>query len=407
MNATNRQKNIWIFAGETSGDRYGAKLTESLNSIYPGRIKISGMGGTAMQKAGVNILVDSTELGVVGIVEVFKHIGTFIKIFKYLVKRAEEERPDTVILIDYPGFNLRFAKQMYKRNISVIWYVTPQVWVWGKKRIPKLAKYCKKMLVIFPFEVDVFKHTELDAEFVGHPLVDFVKKRMNPNIKQNPNQFLILPGSRFTEINNNLLIMLKTAEIINKKHPHTIFKISASRTKIENRIREIVTEFQNKTETSVKFDIVPQSTQLMQESATAIATSGTITVECAIVGLPAVVFNILNPITFFMGKCIALRFTAAGVLKKLFRSSFTMPNIIADKTIYEEFLQAQAKPKPLAEAVERILPSNGEKRQQVLKDIKDLAENQLTFGKENASINAAKAVIRTLEQCTNGESAEN
>ena len=255
MNAINRQKNIWIFAGETSGDRYGAKLTESLNSIYPGRIKISGMGGTAMQKAGVNILVDSTELGVVGIVEVFKHIGTFIKIFKYLVKRAEEERPDTVILIDYPGFNLRFAKQMYKRNISVIWYVTPQVWVWGKKRIPKLAKYCKKMLVIFPFEVDVFKHTELDAEFVGHPLVDFVKKRMNTNIKQNPNQFLILPGSRFTEINNNLLIMLKTAEIINKKHPHTIFKISASRTKIENRIREIVTEFQNKRETSVKFDI--------------------------------------------------------------------------------------------------------------------------------------------------------
>lgn len=156
MNNT-KKYNIWIFAGETSGDRYGANLAESLNSIHPDKIKVSGMGGTAMKKAGIDILVDSTELGVVGIVEVFKHIGTFIKIFKGLVKRAEEEKPDAVILIDYPGFNLRFAKQMYKRNIPVIWYVSPQVWVWGKKRIPKLAKYCKKMLVIFPFEVDVFK----------------------------------------------------------------------------------------------------------------------------------------------------------------------------------------------------------------------------------------------------------
>ena len=130
--------------------------------------------------------------GVVGVVEIFKHIGTFIKIFRALVKRAEKERPDVVILIDYPGFNLRFAKQMYKRNIPVIWYVTPHVWVWGKKRIPKLAKYCKKMLVIFPFEVDVFKDTGLDTEFVGHPLVDFVKKEMKPNIKQKPDQFLLL-----------------------------------------------------------------------------------------------------------------------------------------------------------------------------------------------------------------------
>jgi len=397
MNNRNGQYKIWIFAGETSGDRYGGKLAESLKSIHPGEVQISGMGGADMQKAGVNILVDSTELGVVGIVEVFKHIGKFIKIFKNLVKCAKKERPDVVILIDYPGFNLRFARQMYKSNIPVIWYVTPQVWAWGKKRIPKLAKYCKKMLVIFPFEVETFKNTGLDTEFVGHPLVDFVKEKMTEGIRQNPNQFLILPGSRFTEINNNLLIMLKTAEIIHKKHPYLNFKISASRAKIKNRIKKIVVEHQKNSESSVNFDIVPQSTQLMQESATALATSGTVTVECAIIGLPAVVFNILNPMTFFIGKCLALRFTAAGVMKKLFHNSFTMPNIIANKTIYEEFLQSQAKPKLMAKAAERILSPNGERRQQVLKDINDLAEKQLTFGRENASVNAAKAVIRTLE----------
>jgi len=220
---------------------------------------------------------------------------------------------------------------------------------------------------------------------------------MTEGIRQNPNQFLILPGSRFTEINNNLLIMLKTAEIIHKKHPYLNFKISASRAKIKNRIKKIVVEHQKNSESSVNFDIVPQSTQLMQESATALATSGTVTVECAIIGLPAVVFNILNPMTFFIGKCLALRFTAAGVMKKLFHNSFTMPNIIANKTIYEEFLQSQAKPKLMAKAAERILSPNGERRQQVLKDINDLAEKQLTFGRENASVNAAKAVIRTLE----------
>ena len=398
MDSINKKYNLWIFAGETSGDRYGAKLAESLKNILGDRIYISAMGGDAMKKAGINILVDSTELGVVGIVEVFKHIGTFVKIFKNLVKKAEEEKPDAVVLIDYPGFNLRFAKQMYKRNIPVIWYVSPQVWVWGKRRIPKLAKYCSKMLVIFPFEVDVFKNTDLDVEFVGHPLVDFVKERMMPNIKRDNNKFLILPGSRFTEINNNLMIMLKTAEILKKNHPDLKFNISAARPKIENRIREVVQEYKASTKSSVSFDIVPQSTKLMQECTAAIATSGTVTVECAIVGIPAVSFNILNPFTFFIGKCLAMRFTAAGVLKKLFRSSFTMPNIIANRVIFEEFLQSQAKPEPMAKAVERILPPDGERRQKVLNDIYDLAQNQLTYGKENASVNTANAVIRTLKE---------
>ncbi len=398
MDKTNKKYNLWIFAGETSGDRYGAKLAESLERILKDRISISAMGGEAMKKTGINILVDSTELGVVGVIEVFKHIGTFINIFKSLVKKAEEERPDAVVLIDYPGFNLRFAKQMHKRNIPVIWYVSPQVWVWGKRRIPKLAKYCSKMLVIFPFEVDVFKNTDLDVEFVGHPLVDFVKERMTPNISRDDNKFLILPGSRFTEINNNLMIMLKTAEILKKNHPNLKFKVSAARPKIEARIKDIIEGYKKTTESSVHFEIVPQSTQLMQECAATIATSGTVTVECAIVGIPAVSFNILNPFTFFIGKCLAMRFTAAGVLKKLFRGSFTMPNIIANKVIFEEFLQSQARPEPMAKAIERILPPNGERRQQVLNDIHDLAQNQLTYGKENASINAANAIIRTLEK---------
>ncbi|MCP4177346.1 MAG: lipid-A-disaccharide synthase [bacterium] len=384
-------RNIWILAGETSGDRYGAKLYEELIKLDT-NLTVSGMGGKAMKEAGVKISVDSTELGVVGIIEVLKHIGTFIKIFKGLIKKAEEEKPDAVILIDNPGFNLRFAKQMYKRGIPVIWYVSPQVWVWGKKRIPKLAEYCTKMLVIFPFEVEIYGETSLDVEFVGHPLVDFIRKKMKQDITPNPNDILLLPGSRFSEINRNLKVMLGTISILKSKHPNLNFRLSAARPKIEKRINEIITEYRTENSNCPKIEIFSQekNTEYMQKCGTGIATSGTITVECAIVGLPIVSFNILHPFTFFLAVHI--------LIKKLFRNSFLMPNIIANKTIYEEFLQNQNPLEDkMADALERILPPDGIRRQEVIKDIKDVAENKLTYGKENASKNAALAVLKTIE----------
>ncbi|HJO95808.1 MAG TPA: lipid-A-disaccharide synthase [Victivallales bacterium] len=389
MNKEN--KNIWIMAGETSGDRYGARLYEELIKLNPG-LTVSGMGGKAMKEAGVTINVDSTELGVVGLIEVLKHIGTFIKIFKSLVKKAEEEKPDAVILIDNPGFNLRFAKQMHKRGIRVIWYVSPQVWAWGKKRIPKLAEYCTKMLVIFPFEVEVYGETSLDVEFVGHPLVDFIRKKMQPNITLDPNDILLLPGSRFSEINRNLKVMLGTVSILKEKHPNLNFKLSAARPKIEKQIKEIIDEYKAENSHCPEIEIFPQekNTEYMQKCGTGIATSGTITVECAIVGIPIVSFNILHPFTFFLA--------AHFLVKKLFRGFFVMPNIISNKLIYEEFLQNQSPLEgKMADAMERILPQNGERRQEVLKEINDIAENKLTYGKENASKNAALAVLRTLD----------
>jgi lipid-A-disaccharide synthase len=387
----NNSKNIWILAGETSGDRYGARLHEELIKLNPD-LTISGMGGKAMKEAGVTINVDSTELGVVGIVEVLKNIGTFIKIFKGLIKRAEEEKPDAVILIDNPGFNLRFAKQMYKRGIPVIWYVSPQVWVWGKKRIPKLAEYCTKMLVIFPFEVEVYGETSLDVEFVGHPLVDFIRKKMKKDIIANPNDILLLPGSRSSEINRNLKVMLGTISILKEKHPNLNFKLSAARPKIEKRINEIISEYKEGNKNCPEIEIFPQekNTEYMQKCGTGIATSGTITIECAIVGLPIVSFNILHPFTFFLAVHI--------LVKKLFRNSFLMPNIIANKTIYEEFLQNQNPLEgKMADAIERILPPDGIRRKEVIEGIKDIAENKLTYSKENASKNAAIAVLKTLD----------
>jgi len=386
----NKNYKIWIIAGETSGDTYGADLARSLLNLIPQNISIAGMGGKAMKEAGVNILVDSTELGVVGFVEVFKHIFKFIRIFKYLVKKAEVTRPDAVILIDYPGFNIRLAKQLFKKNITAIWYISPQVWAWKKNRIKRLAANCKKMLVIFPFEVDVYAESGLPTEFVGHPLVDIVKRLIDPSIRRDPNKFLLLPGSRSSEIERILPIMLETAAILKAKHHELMFKISAARESIKNKINSILKKYIKEHPTcEAKFEIVTgQNIRLLQECGTGLSKSGTINVESAIAGLPEVVFYKLNPITFLIARI---------VIGKLFRGFFCMVNIIANKTVYEELLQSKATPEALAEAIEKILPG-GPRRQEVISEIKYIAENLLTMGKKEASDNVAACVISTVNQ---------
>ncbi|MCF7792294.1 MAG: lipid-A-disaccharide synthase [Victivallales bacterium] len=390
----NTKKNIWIFAGESSGDMYGAKLAESLKKYRGNDITISGMGASAMKKAGVNIIVDSTELGVVGLIEVFKNIFTFIKLFLSLVKRAEKERPDAVVLIDYPGFNIRFAKQMHKRGIPVVWYISPHVWVWGKRRIPKLAKYCNKMLVIFPFEIDVYAGTNLDVEFVGHPLVDIINSLEDPGIKKDDNTFLLLPGSRSHEIERLLPPMLGAAVQLQNKYPDLKFIISAERPAIENKINELFEQFNidnNNSLNNLNIEIRRENAKkLQQEAGTALATSGTVTVECTLNRLPIVSVYKLNPLTYLIAKFIAFVFNL-----KLFRGFFTMPNIVANKMVFEEILQSDVSSRTLFEASERILPGKPT-REIVEKDIEELIE-LLSAGKTNVSENVANSVLKVIE----------
>ena len=377
---------IWIFAGEASGDIYGARLAEELRKMLPAdKLQIAGMGGHLMKDAGVEIMVDSTELGVVGLIEVFENIGTFVRIFQNLKKRAIKERPDAVVLIDYPGFNIRFAKQMYKNGIPVIWYISPQVWAWGKGRIPKLAKYCAKMLVIFPFEPDTYKGTGLDTEFVGHPLVNIVHKRKSSEIKRDPDLVLLLPGSRFNEINRLFVPILETAVALHKRHPKMRFAVSAPRKAIFDRITKIHSDFceVRKGEKLPEVKIYSGETaRLLQEASTGLAASGTITVESAIAELPLVVVYRLNPITYWLGR----------MLVKI--PYFTMVNLIAKKRVFEEFLQEDVNAVTLSEAMEKILPG-GSRRAEVEKDISGVVE-ALSPGSADASRKAAEAIMQKV-----------
>ncbi len=392
------KQSIWILSGEASGDMYGARLSEDLRRLAAERgdeVTVSGMGGPKMAAAGIDIRVDSTELGVVGVVEVLKHIFTFIGIFFRLVKQARTERPGAVVLIDYPGFNLMFALVMYWSRIPVIWYVCPHLWVWGKWRLPVLAKICTKMLVIFPFEVEVFAHTKLRTEFVGHPLVDIVEERRNSEISRDPNAFLLLPGSRTMEINYLLNPMLATITEVAKTHPELKFHLSAPREKVARLCREKYERFRKKHPDVPEVAISCGDTNEWQQRAgTGLAASGTVTVESAIAGLPLVVGYKLNWLTILM----------AAVVVRLYRGFFTMVNIIANRAVYQEYLQHRFAPKNLVAAVEAILPG-GERRAEVetgMAEVKQL----LTPNSGSAALQAAEACYRVLETGGNSTAKE-
>ncbi len=385
------EPHFWILAGEASGDMYGARLTRELQTLASEQgktVRLAGMGGPAMgQVTGFNRIVDSTELGVMGVIEVLRLLFTFVRIYFKLVSRARRERPDAVILIDYPGFNLMFALAMYFSKIRVIWYVCPHLWVWGKWRLPVLAKICTKMLVIFPFEVEVFAPTRLKAEFVGHPLVDLMAEKRDPALVRDPGLVVLLPGSRVMEITRLMPPMLATVKALAAKHPELRFVLSAPREKILALCRNFYENARQRDASFPEIQLVTGETNRYQQLAgTGLAASGTVTVESAIAGLPLVVVYRMNWVTILL----------ASLVVRLYRGFFTMANIIVGKVLYREFLQHHVCPEELVPAMEEILPG-GARRAEVEAGMKEMT--RLLAPKSSSSVRqAAEACWSILDQ---------
>jgi len=346
-------RQIWIIAGEASGDRYGALLARELHAL-DAAVAVRGMGGKQMAEAGVDILVDSSELGVVGLVEVLKHLREFKRLFWMLVARAEKDRPDAVVLIDYPGFNLRFARQMHSRGIKVVYYVCPQVWAWGRGRIGKIAQWVTKLLAIFPFEPDVFAGTGLDVEFVGHPLLEIMARRRRADLVRDDRTVLLLPGSRQSEVSALLPVMLDTALHLAGRRPDLHFVVSTPGGSVAATVREMVERHVAGTGAELDIEVSDGRTdEWMQRASAGLAASGTVTLEAAILGLPLVVAYRLNTVTYWLVR----------MLVKI--PYFTIVNLIVRKLVFEEFLQHAASPENLAAGLEGVLPGGG-RRNEVL-----------------------------------------
>ena len=374
---------LWIVSGEASGDMYGAALARELLLRKPG-LKLRGMGGHAMKEAGVDIFVDSTELGIVGIVEVLKSIFFFIRLMKNMVRRAEEERPDAVVLIDYPGFNLRLAERLHRIGIPVIYYISPQVWAWKKGRIKTIVKCVRRLLCIFPFEPDVYEGTGLDVRFIGHPLLEILGDLRHSEMERDENLILLLPGSRTNELKSLMLTFAETAALIKEKHPQMRFAIPLPREKTKALAEELLKQggLDEKLLQSMEIS-VGNTRQLMKKAVAGVAASGTVTVEAVMLGLPLVVSYKVNWFSYQLAKALV----------KL--PSITIANLVTGRTVYEEQLQYNAVPEKLAHSLEAILPG-GSRRQQCLQDMAKCVE---MLGEDTkASGRAADAVLEVLDE---------
>ena len=351
-------KKIWIIAGEASGDLYGAELAKALKQLEPD-LQISGMGGIKMREAGVEIFVDSTELGVVGIIEVAKSVGFFLKLLKQMAEKAEKERPHLVVLIDYPGFNLRLAEKLHKLGIKVVYYISPQVWAWKKGRIPKIARDVTRMLCIFPFEPQVYAGTGLKADFVGHPLLEILRPYRDKTVERDDNLVLLLPGSRGGELKRHIPPFLETAAKLLKTHPTLRFAMPLPREKTKNIALSIIKAISIPEELEKRLEIsVGNTRERMTEATAGLAASGTVTVEAAILGLPLVVAYKTNWLTYQIAKRLV----------KL--PSITIANLVTNRTVYEECIQYDVTAAKMGAALEKILPG-GKRREEVLAGIRE------------------------------------
>ncbi len=389
------RKTVLMIAGEASGDTLGAELIEATQTEPGGDlIDFIGAGGPKMAAAGQHAELDLTEHAVVGIWEVLKNYGKFRQLFRQLLDLATRREPDAIVLIDYPGFNLRFAGAIRNYQTSgggafrdwqpkIICYVSPQLWAWREGRVHAIARDIDLMLSIFPFEKEWYAERvpEFPVQFVGHPLVDRfpLAKPDGKSVPLDPDLFteeptvLLLPGSRRREIDKHLPVMLEAAVIFSEKIKAHLRIVLPSDEMLELARRHIPTD--------IKIDLqVGGLAKALGQASLAIASSGTVTMECAWFRVPTVVLYKTSPLTHALGR----RLVKVPYL--------AMPNLLAGEELFPEFIQSAANADNLAEASLRLLRDKSQ-RTRILDGL-DLVAAQL--GESGAATRAARAVLGTL-----------
>ncbi|MBL9115813.1 MAG: lipid-A-disaccharide synthase [Verrucomicrobiaceae bacterium] len=372
-------KRLFIIAGELSGDTHGAGLMRELVAQEP-EIKFLGLGGPQMKAQAGGGIEDWVEnAAVVGLVEPLKRYGFFKERFEACLEAIREEKPDAVILVDYPGFNLRLAKaiRQQRSETKIIYYISPQVWAWKKGRIRTMAQVLDLMICIFPFEKPLYEKSGLKTQFAGHPMVDRVQSLRRPWPRE---KGLVgwFPGSREDEVRRLFPVMMKAAEIIKQAVPGVRFAVSAANEVLAGQMRELADQHQcpqakRWIETGTVYD-------LMQRCEVGTVASGTATLEAACFGMPyALVYRIAWP-TYVIGKLV-VRIKHLGIV-----------NILAGKEVVPEFIQHDCTPEMLATQMLRWLQDDASREQLQ----KELAETVAMLGEGGAYRRAAEEVLKEL-----------
>ncbi len=349
MTGHNSKATLIIIAGEVSGDIHGSRLVAVLKKMNP-YLDIQGIGGDLMVKEGLKALFHIKQMAFLGLGEILKHLPFIRKVFHEMTDLVESTQPAAVILIDYPGFNLRFAKKMHKMGIPVIYYISPQLWAWGKKRVFKIKKYVKKMLVIFPFEKDFYNDYGLEAEYVGHPIADNHFDHVDPKMTQSNDVTLgLLPGSRHQEVENLLPDMIKTARLL--KDSAKIER--ALLLKVDTISPDEYKKYIGKNSFIQLHTSTPES--FYNQLDTALVSSGTATLETGYFRVPMVIVYRVNFLTWFFARLL-VKVDMVGLV-----------NIVAGEKIAEELLQNEFQPEKAKIELERLLESkvNAEVREKL------------------------------------------
>lgn len=365
MKAPCGQACVMIVAGEASGDQHGAKLVAEMRRSDP-NIFFCGIGGRALAAAGVRILVDTAVLTVVGITEVIAKLPVVYRSLAVAKKLLQSLKPDLLILIDFPDFNLRVASAARKIGIPVLYYISPQIWAWRRGRVKKIGRLVSHMAVILPFEADFYSVHGIPVTFVGHPLLD----RTSGNEEEghaaegSAERALIglLPGSREVEINRLLPVMLDAAERMHKQDPKLTFTVSVAPT-VARELLEAMMRGRG-AGGSISFSEEPVE-RLFGRCRLIVAASGTVTLQAAIAGTPMVIIYKVSPISYWLGRAL-IRVDHIGLI-----------NLIAGRRLVPELIQDQATAANIADQAFSLL-ADEERLAQLKKDL--LAAGQLLGG---------------------------
>lgn len=366
-----------IIAGEPSGDFHASRLIHALKKINPD-IEISGIGAENMRRAGAELYFDISELSIIGFTGVLRNLKKIKRVFKTILKKIDARRPDAVVLIDYPGFNLKLAQEVKKRDIKVIYYISPQIWAWWKDRIKTIQRFVDKMIVVFKFEEALYKTQDINVSFVGHPLLEEAYPQLSRedflnNLGFSPQRPTIglAPGSRQMEVERILPIFLESAKIIKQRLPQSQFALL----KAPGLERGL---FKNKIE---KYDVPVviwegRSYDFLGACDFVLVASGTATLETAIMQKPMAIVYKVSFLNWLIARCL-IRLPFIGLV-----------NVIAQEKIVPEFIQHKARASLIAQKTLDILSS----QEQLTKIKSRLRQLRQELGTAGASQRAAEII---------------
>jgi len=374
-----------ILAGEASGDAHAAEFVEQLKLEQPD-LQLSGMGGKAMKNAGVDVFFDSSIIAVVGLVEVLRHWGDIKRAMGIVRQRLDQTRPDLLILVDYPEFNLKMARHARGLGIKVLFYISPQVWAWRPKRIHKIGSLIDHMAVIFKFEKQYYEKAGIPVSFVGHPLVDKVKAgidarkaRTDLGISAHEKVVGLFPGSRHSEISRLLPLMFATARLMQAREPQLKFLLPVASSLDFDEISD--------RSKNSGLDIIVTQDKLYDviSSCDVVATcSGTVTLEIALLNVPMCILYKISWLSYqIMSRLVTI-------------PHIGLANIVADKAVVKEFLQQDANPDTVSRELFELL-ENQTYRDQVKQGLEQVRGN---LGTGDGARTMAKLVLSLLDKQT-------